>query len=184
MAYAYTPTNADAAAVAARIAVATNAITGTPALTPPIVNPDFQAFISALTDSLLDCLSYRAQNDQNGAPGYVHAGGGWVNVFASWTAAVPVTKTYLLHVDTSAYMTVAMDSVTHRLLVDGAPVATPANAMRFTFNALADHKKIPWRMPLALTAGNRVLQLQWNTVGGLGTLNADANDCLCMTLSG
>lgn len=185
MAYSYTPSNTDATAVAARLASQANAITGTPALAAPIVAPAFQAFLDALADGLLDVLGYRAQNDQ-ASPGGVYGGGPFANApFVAWAVTVPVTKTYLLHVDTSCWMTVAADAVLYQITVDGAaPGGQPVNGMQFYFNALVQHQRVSFRLPLALTAGARSIALQWTTAGGGGTLNANANDCLLMTLTG
>lgn len=188
MAYSYTPANADAANVASRLETQTNAITGTPTLTAPIVNVDFRAFLQSNADALLDCLGYRAHSevqagsDSRGANTFADA----TTAYGTWTVAVPVAKTYLLRVDLSCYMTVGADQVAFQVMVDGGAVAAqPDFAARFYFNSLSEHNRLSWLCPIAFAStGNKAIKLQWRVVNAAGTVTTNADDFRMFTLFG
>ena len=141
-------------------------------------------------DTILDGISaqvgYQAQNDQAGGA-FGNATAIYANVYSAWVLSIPtdasVSRNYRLDCDVSCFMSTAIDTAFFRLLVDGSPPSgQPTNAMSYFFNALTDHRRIHFTIPLTLSGGSHTFQMQFKT-SGTGAVNTNGNDCCCMTLS-
>jgi hypothetical protein len=105
--------------------------------------------------------------------------------FPGWTTSVPLTKTYLLTVDVGLYAGTAAGGVDFRVTVDGvAPPNQPVNAQHYFFNTINDHRRLAFRMPVTLVAGQHTFRLQWKVSAAGPTLVIDLNDSRCFTLTG
>jgi hypothetical protein len=105
-------------------------------------------------------------NDSSNSAVFVDAVG-----YPTYTVTVPAARTYLLDVDLSCFVGVAIDDVFFRVLVDGSPIAgQPTHASRAEISAINDRERLSWRIVTPLTAGSHTLKLQWHT-NGVGTAN-------------
>lgn len=183
MSYTYVATATGATSVAADMATRINNITGTPNLSAPVVNPDYQAFLRAQADSLLLSVGYQGQDDVAGTSDN-QFGATFVNCFTPWTTPTLLAKNYLVDVDVAFFFTVAIDTVFFQLLVDGvAPSGQPANAAQFLVPALSTLYRIRIPIPVLFTAGTHVLQLQFKTTG-VGRVRTDSTCNRTFTLVG
>jgi|SRR5579871_4034368 len=184
MGYTYPASvNADAAAVSAYIATRAATVTGTP--TPPPAPGATDGFLVALVDAIMASLDYQGQSDAQASAANTNSGV-FVDAtgYPTWTVTVPVTKTYVLHVDLSCWMGTAADTVRFQIAVDGTgPSGQPIWAQRFLFNQTGVHTRLSWRQSLSLTAGSHTIKLQWLTLGP-GFIQSDTNDWRCFTLTG
>jgi hypothetical protein len=104
--------------------------------------------------------------------------------YPNMVVTVPGTRSYVLGVGLSMYMTVALDEVFFQVLVDGVPVAgQPTFASSMFFNTLSEHTRLFWQLVVPLTAGAHTINLQWKTTG-LGTANSTTLDYRSFTLVG
>lgn len=146
----------------------------------------------AIADAYLSSVGYQAQSDGAGlgtattnATSFADVGDGTTTGFATWTYTIPVTKTYLLLVGLSCWVTVGGYQVIFQTMVDGsAPSGQPGNAQKFFFNTASEHNRLNFAVPIAFTAGSRVIKLQWKVSDALTTATVDIYDFRCFTLIG
>lgn len=184
MASTYTVANTDATNCGTRLRNLLNA-GGSPGANPSLGVPtsgDSSIGATAVMDAVLDSVGYRAQN-QSGILGaasttsgsYVDIGNGTSTGFPAWSVSIPITKTYLLHIDTSAYSSVGAGAISYQITVDGsAPGGQPASFFNIIqLPAIDQVHRLHYCIPVALTAGTRSIVLQWytNTTAQVDSLN-------------
>ena len=165
-------------------------ITGAPTGTS-LSNPTgTDGYLRAMADGILGVVGYQSQADAaalgtatQATTTFADVGNGSSTGFSVYTFTASTTKTYLVNVDLSCYMTVAADQVQFQLMKDGV-VVFDSDAARFYFNNLVSRMRLSFRCPVAMTAGANVLKLQWKIRDGAGTVSVDTNDFRCFTVLG
>lgn len=171
MSYAYTPSRADAVAVADDLEASTNAITGTPALAPPIVAAGFKAFLQAQADALLRSIGFQSEHHALFGVANATSSTNYADVPNSeWTFVSPIAKVYVAHLDFSFFRFSAAGWGIFRLVVNGTNgpdtiiVPPVTNVVVGPFHLM---------LSAAMAAGNNTLKLQWKVDTGTTQINVD-----------
>jgi hypothetical protein len=190
--YFYSPTNSDATNVATDAATRINAITGTPTLSPPIVDPNFQAFLKAQADSMLLSVGYQDRNAAATVGSFTTTSGSFVDIgngsstgFSTYTFAAPIAKTYLVSVDLSCYLSGLGGGNGFQLqLVNATTSASYSDAAtKFEVNSAGQVQHYAFRFGVPMNAGSNVLKLQALALTGC-TFAVDSLCFRCFTVTG
>lgn len=171
MSYSYTPDCPDADVVADDLEARTNAITGTPPLSAPIVDPDFKAFLQAQADSLLSSVGYQTHDHAL----FGVANSSTITTYADvpnseWTFVAPIAKAYVAHLDFSFFRFSATGWGIFRIVANGTNgpdniIVPPAtNVVIGPFHLM---------LPATMAAGNNSLKLQWKVDTAGTQINVD-----------
>lgn len=180
----YTPSNADAQAVAQKVVTQLATVTGigsAAVVTTPIDDTTVGGGAQIATaDAMLAALGYQAYNaaaslgsTSTTSTTFADIGNGTSTGFASWVWTAPLAKTYLVwcwvDLTVSAIGTTGVVAVT--LNIDGSIPFQPIALQSFTFSATNTRHRLSWGVPIAFSAGSHTLKLQWKVGDGATTAN-------------
>lgn len=144
---------------------------------------------AAYIDGLVSGLGFQVQDDGRslGAASttsgtFSDIGNGTTTGFTPCIFVSPMTKTYLVAVDTVILFTGSAMVCSLQLVNSTTSTNYFTNSMVVSEIATGTNARVSFRVPVAMTAGNNNLKLQWAT--NTGTLSVDANAFRTYTITG
>ena len=105
--------------------------------------------------------------------------------FSPSSFTIPITKTYLVHVNLSCYVTGSVGWANFRVAIDGSePAGQPTSSQHFYFNTVSEHTRISFFVPIAFTSGSRTVTARWAVQTADTIISVNSDDFLCFTLMG
>lgn len=141
------------------------------------------AYMNAIADAVMCGVGYQGQSSVTGTGGSTSStslvdAAGWTD----YTFTAPVAKTYLVHVDVSAFCTVTAGVGSFGLHNVTTLTSYTPNAI-LHYSALNVIYPISYRVPVAMSAGSNTLRVTWAAPTS-GTVNNNSNSFRVFTITG